>query len=157
MKPVVYFVGVTLLRQNIQVQSPGQGDSLVMSCLAVNFFQNYYLEIFDPFLKCTGGISAHRASVRTWSTITKTLLWLKKPQPTSPHDCGSLRRILWWTTRSHSASMLGIHVDPIRRKDSSWRGVVIEGTLFDIICVYVPPVLSNSNFHDYFQLDLMWI
>ena len=36
-------------------------------------------------------------------------------------------------------------------------GVVIEGTLFDIICVYVPPVLSNSNFHDYFQLDLMWI
>ena len=36
-------------------------------------------------------------------------------------------------------------------------GVVIEGTLFDIICVYVPPVLSNSNFHDYFQLDLKWI
>jgi len=36
-------------------------------------------------------------------------------------------------------------------------GAVIEGTLFDIICVYVPPVLSNSNFHDYFQLDLKWI
>ena len=43
MKPVVYFVGVTLLRQNIHLQSEGQGNSLVMSCLVVNFFQNYIL------------------------------------------------------------------------------------------------------------------
>ena len=58
MKPVVYFVGVSLLRQNLHLQSPGQGDSLVMSCLVVNFFQNNYLEMFDPFLKCADGISA---------------------------------------------------------------------------------------------------
>ena len=63
MKPVVYFGAVTLLRQDIHLQSQGQGDSLVMSC-RVFFLQKLYLEIFDAFQKCADGISAHRASVR---------------------------------------------------------------------------------------------
>ena len=56
---------VTLLRQDIHLQSEGQGTSLVMSCLPVNFFQNYYLEKFDAFHKSADGIYSHRASVRT--------------------------------------------------------------------------------------------
>ena len=63
---VVYFGAVTLPRQNIHIQSQGQGNSLVMSFRVVNFFQNYiYLEICDAFHKSADGISAHRASVRT--------------------------------------------------------------------------------------------
>ena len=60
MKPAVYFGAVTLLRQDIHLQSQGQGNSLVMSC----FFSKPDLEIFDAFHKCADGISAHRASVR---------------------------------------------------------------------------------------------
>ena len=101
-----------------------QDREIVLSCLVLSsiFFQNDYLEMFDPFLKCADGISADWASARMWSIIPKTLLLSAKPRHTSLHDCGSRRRILWWTMRSHSASMLGIHVDPIRRKDSSWCG-----------------------------------
>ena len=44
---------------------------IILSCLP--FFQNnnyhLYLEIFDLFLKCADGISAHRTSVRMWSII----------------------------------------------------------------------------------------
>ena len=87
MKPVVYFGAVTLLRQDIHLQSQGQGDSLVMSCRV--FFQKLYLEIFDAFHKCADGISAHRASVRMWSKPRKTLLLSAKGQPTLLPDCES--------------------------------------------------------------------
>ena len=38
MKPAVYFGAVTLLRQDIHLQSQGQGNSLVMSCLVLSCF-----------------------------------------------------------------------------------------------------------------------
>ena len=44
MKPAVYFGAVTLLRQDIHLQSQGQGNSLVMFCLVVFFFQNQILK-----------------------------------------------------------------------------------------------------------------
>ena len=54
MKPVFFFGAVTLLRQDIHLQSQGQGNSLVMSCLVVFFFMFFFskpdLEIFNAFL-----------------------------------------------------------------------------------------------------------
>ena len=78
----VYFGPVTLLRQDIQLQSQGQGDSLVMSCR--QSFSKSDLEIFHAFHKRADGISAHRASVRMWSKILlpKTLLLSAKPRRT---------------------------------------------------------------------------
>ena len=95
MKPVVCFGAVTLLRQDVHIQSQGQGNSLVFSCLVVIFFSKLYLEIFDGFHKCADGISAHRASARMWSQLPKpkTLLLCATPQPTLPPDCASPRRI----------------------------------------------------------------
>ena len=150
MKHVVYFGAVTLLRQDIQIQSPGQGDSLVRSCR--QSFSKSDLEIFNAFHKCADGISAHRAIARMWSKLpkTKTLLLWTKPRRPSLLVCVCLKKISLWTMRSHSASMLGIHGYPIPRKDSSSCGC----DDWNIFLVYLLPVFANSNLHIF---NLMWI
>ena len=151
MKLVVFFGAVTLLRQDIHIQSQGQGNSLVMSCVVVSFFKTRSWK----FLKClTHSINAQMESLHiepVWGCDQSHQRLRGCRQSPGVHRCSFARLRKGFCRRSCTVTRLqcwGSMAIPSRERTQKvlmrvWWLKEIEGTSFAFICRHCLPILSS--------------